>query len=211
MFCSLFHSEPPTVPAVPPGPAEGGSGIQFRYREDGGSTWTELMADHNITLTVDTDYEFECTIVAISPVDPLPGGQTGCTHGNGIQSLELDVVDIDFIINRNNADVDVVNAGVGDGAGDGNDEPATANGNVFNIKDTYMHTPLATDECPTTIRCAAAFDPSGQHLVDADGPFIEINVLRMGEYISVIFLSHFCLPMQYYITINVECSVCLES
>ncbi|XP_072046569.1 uncharacterized protein [Amphiura filiformis] len=177
-------------PTIPEGGGGGGSGIRLRYRPTGGTPADWIIVPHNdnndnenIHLVVGSSYEFECTVFNINPVSPDGSGgfnEGACTDNpTGDSSIARDIVDIDFYINTvGGADVLPPNTGV-----QGDNEPATANGDLFDLTDTYVHTVVAGDDCPATITCRASYDPDGTPTTAAldDSPFTTACITRITQ------------------------------
>ncbi|XP_072048614.1 uncharacterized protein [Amphiura filiformis] len=183
--------KPSTVPGENGG-GGGGAGIQLSYRLDpppaapAANPWIPIHHNENIPLDVNGGYEFQCIIYDISPD---PDGATGvCPAGS---TDALDILDIDFYINTNNASPNT--AGTFNDGDENDAEPATANANgvTFDLTDTLPHTVLDAHFCPTYITCRADVDATfaADVGVPANFPFTIARITHINPTTSVTLVT----------------------
>ena len=173
---SFFFTEPPTP--SPNGAANGGGdGIRLGYREGTTGTFTTLTAGQAITLRDGVSYDFECAVLNINSVNPLPtsGAPATGTCPSGTSSIPRDLVNI-FFYYANNAV---------DNGQSGNNEPSTYTNppNLYTVTDIYRRTINRADGCPTTLTCRAAYSAAGNPAASATAsPFITVSISYEGEF-----------------------------
>ena len=184
----ILFTEPPT-----PSPVNsvngGGSGIELGYRQ-GGSTgvFTPLTAGQSVTLSSGATYEFQCTVLEINSVNPIPASgtpATGTCANSGTSSIAIDLVNIFFYF---------VNTTPQNG-NSGSNEPSTYTNPLYSVTDTFTQQLDISNGCPSSLTCRAAFDTAGNPSASAAAsPFITVSINYESKFrFVVVFFSIYCL------------------
>ena len=172
----ILFTEPPT-PSQNGAANGGGDGIRLGYREGTTGTFTTVTAGQAITLR-DGAYDFECAVLNINSVNPLPtsGAPATGTCPSGTSSIARDLVNIFFYFNNDNTPLS---------GESGNSEPSTyANPpNLYTVTDIYRRTTNRADGCSATLTCRAAYSAAGNPTASATAsPFITVSIRYEGEF-----------------------------
>ena len=183
----------------------GGDGIRLGYREGTTGTFTTLTAGQAITLRDGVSYDFECAVLNINSVSPIPtsGAPATGTCPSGTSSIARDLVNIFFYFANNAVD----------NGQSGNNEPSTYTNPLYSVADTFRRTlNNINDGCPSSLTCRAANSAAGSPAADANAsPFItvSINYESKSKFVVVFFsISHELCQVETWFSFTQQKSSC---